>query len=47
VLYTLLLTSLLGKTRDGANDDVSSTVLDDICDEELLHTDVFAIVDDS
>jgi hypothetical protein len=47
VLYTLLLTSLLGKIRAGANDDdeVSSTALDDICDEELLNTDGFNIAD--
>jgi hypothetical protein len=46
-IYTLLLTSLLGKIRPGANndDDVSSTVLDDICDEELLNTDGFNIAD--
>ncbi len=47
MLYTLLLTSLLGKIRAGANDDdeVSSTALDDICDEELLNTDGFNIAD--
>jgi len=43
VLYTLLLTSLLGKIRAGANDDdeVSSTALD----EDLLNTDGFNITD--
>jgi hypothetical protein len=44
MLYTLLLTSLLGKIRPGANnddDEVSSTALD----EDLLNTDGFNITD--
>jgi len=49
MLYTLLLlTSLLGKIRVGTmdDDDVSSTVLEDTYDEELLNTDGFNITDD-
>jgi hypothetical protein len=47
MFYTLLLTSLLGKIRAGANDDddVSSIVGKDICDDELLNTDGLDIVD--
>jgi hypothetical protein len=45
MLYRLRLTSLLGKIRAGANNDVSSIVGNDICDEELLNTDVLDIVD--
>jgi hypothetical protein len=47
VLFTLLLTSLLGKIRLGANDDddVSSIVLDDICVEELLNPPGINVID--
>lgn len=46
--YTFLLTSLLGKIRTGANNDdveVSSTIFDDSCDDELLSKDEFNIAD--
>lgn len=44
---TLILTSLLGKIRGGANDDeMSSAALNDICDGELSSADGFRDVDD-